>query len=174
MEQFKTILRYFFGVSFFLSVIGALGNSSYISALCFFCMGFICFPPTLNWLIEKYELQVETKHKYFALLTFYLLGFSTFNKNEAIANLQPPPQPNKLVSNNNSLFTKEEKVIEVPITKAKKGKKVKTVEYESEASGGGCSYNGHTLIVGRRGGCYYINSNGNKTYVDRGNCSGCY
>jgi hypothetical protein len=37
-----------------------------------------------------------------------------------------------------------------------------------------CRYNGHTLIVGRRGGCYYINSNGNKTYVDRSYCSGCY
>lgn len=27
-----------------------------------------------------------------------------------------------------------------------------------------------TYIRGPRGGCYYINSNGNKTYVDRSKC----
>jgi hypothetical protein len=27
-----------------------------------------------------------------------------------------------------------------------------------------------TYILGPRGGCYYINSNGNKTYVDRSLC----
>lgn len=31
-------------------------------------------------------------------------------------------------------------------------------------------YNGRQLYVGPRGGCYYINSNGNKTYVDRSFC----
>lgn len=28
------------------------------------------------------------------------------------------------------------------------------------------------LIRGKRGGCYYINRNGNKTYVDRSLCRG--
>ncbi len=32
-------------------------------------------------------------------------------------------------------------------------------------------YNGKQLYIGPKGGCYYINSNGNKTYVDRGYCS---
>lgn len=31
-------------------------------------------------------------------------------------------------------------------------------------------YNGRGLITGPKGGCYYINSNGNKTYVDRSYC----
>lgn len=31
-------------------------------------------------------------------------------------------------------------------------------------------YNGRQLYVGPRGGCYYINSNGNKSYVDRSYC----
>lgn len=30
---------------------------------------------------------------------------------------------------------------------------------------------GRTYIRGPRGGCYYINSNGNKTYVDRSLCN---
>jgi PKD repeat protein len=32
-------------------------------------------------------------------------------------------------------------------------------------------YNSNKLITGPKGGCYYINSNGNKTYVDRGLCN---
>ena len=31
-------------------------------------------------------------------------------------------------------------------------------------------YNSRQLYMGPKGGCYYINSNGNKTYVDRGQC----
>lgn len=31
--------------------------------------------------------------------------------------------------------------------------------------------NGRVYIRGPRGGCYYINSNGNKTYVDRSLCN---
>lgn len=33
------------------------------------------------------------------------------------------------------------------------------------------TYNGHTLFTGSKGGCYYKNSNGNKTYVDRSKCN---
>ena len=36
---------------------------------------------------------------------------------------------------------------------------------------GGCKYNGKSLYRGPEGGCYYINSNGNKTYVDRYHCN---
>ena len=36
-----------------------------------------------------------------------------------------------------------------------------------------CYHNGQRLYEGPRGGCYYINSNGNKTYVDRAECAGC-
>lgn len=28
-----------------------------------------------------------------------------------------------------------------------------------------------TLFVGPEGGCYYVNSNGNKSYVDRSDCN---
>lgn len=40
-------------------------------------------------------------------------------------------------------------------------------------SNGRCTYNGHTLYVGEKGGCYYLSSGGNKEYVDRSYCSGC-
>ena len=32
------------------------------------------------------------------------------------------------------------------------------------------TYNGNVLYTGPKGGCYYVNSNGNKTYVDRSLC----
>ena len=34
-----------------------------------------------------------------------------------------------------------------------------------------CKYNGHILHKGSQGGCYYINSSGNKQYVDRSLCN---
>lgn len=33
------------------------------------------------------------------------------------------------------------------------------------------THNGKELWTGPRGGCYYKNSNGNKTYVDRSECN---
>lgn len=33
------------------------------------------------------------------------------------------------------------------------------------------TYNGHQLYSGPKGGCYYINANNNKTYVDRSYCN---
>ncbi len=33
------------------------------------------------------------------------------------------------------------------------------------------TYNGNILYTGSQGGCYYKNSNGNKTYVDRSECN---
>ena len=43
-----------------------------------------------------------------------------------------------------------------------------------DSDSGGCPYNGHTLYVGEKGGCYYVNSSGNKEYVDKKYCSSCY
>lgn len=36
-----------------------------------------------------------------------------------------------------------------------------------------CYYNDRELYQGSQGGCYYWNSNGNKTYVDRSCCTNC-
>lgn len=33
------------------------------------------------------------------------------------------------------------------------------------------THNGNQLYKGPQGGCYYINSNGNKTYVDASECN---
>ena len=36
-----------------------------------------------------------------------------------------------------------------------------------------CTYNGHTLYTGEKGGCYYLSYSGNKEYVDKSYCRGC-
>lgn len=55
--------------------------------------------------------------------------------------------------------------------KKKKTKKRKARKSKSTANRG-CTYNGHTLYVGKRGGCYYM-AGSSKEYVDRSYCSGC-
>lgn len=40
----------------------------------------------------------------------------------------------------------------------------------SPSPSGNCGPSGARLEEGPRGGCYYINSNGNQTYVDRSCC----
>ncbi|WP_428740159.1 hypothetical protein [Tenacibaculum sp.] len=43
--------------------------------------------------------------------------------------------------------------------------------HEDSASEWKCgTHNGKTLWTGPKGGCYYYNSKGNKTYVDRSEC----
>ncbi|MFP3592165.1 hypothetical protein [Chryseobacterium sp. SIMBA_038] len=55
----------------------------------------------------------------------------------------------------------------------KKSRKSKTRSSRSSYSQSkGCTYNGHSLYVGERGGCYYMAGN-SKEYVDRSYCSGC-
>lgn len=42
-----------------------------------------------------------------------------------------------------------------------------------ESEPGYCTYNGHTLYIGEKGGCYYLSSGGNKEYVDKSYCRRC-
>lgn len=56
--------------------------------------------------------------------------------------------------------------------KKKKGKRSKKGRSSTASRNKGCTYNGHTLYVGKRGGCYFYAGN-SKEYVDRSYCSGC-
>jgi colicin import membrane protein len=46
-----------------------------------------------------------------------------------------------------------------------KTKTHKSHKMKSSSSNNGDYYNGHKIYTGPRGGRYYINSNGNKTYI---------
>lgn len=54
----------------------------------------------------------------------------------------------------------------------KKSKRSKKRKSSTASRNKECTYNGHTLYVGKRGGCYYMAGN-SKEYVDRSYCSGC-
>ncbi|WP_262152671.1 hypothetical protein [Chryseobacterium foetidum] len=54
--------------------------------------------------------------------------------------------------------------------KKKKSKSRKNTAKKTASKG--CTYNGYTLNVGPRGGCFYYSGN-SKEYVDRSYCSGC-
>jgi|GEM_PF-512229 hypothetical protein len=56
--------------------------------------------------------------------------------------------------------------------KSRKAKRSKAKSTKSYSQSRGCTYNGHSLSVGPRGGCYYY-SGSSKEYVDRSYCSGC-
>ncbi|WP_175621372.1 hypothetical protein [Chryseobacterium schmidteae] len=54
----------------------------------------------------------------------------------------------------------------------KKSKKSNQKRTTTASKSQDCTYNGRTLYVGERGGCYYYTGN-SKKYVDRSYCSGC-
>jgi hypothetical protein len=57
-----------------------------------------------------------------------------------------------------------------PATQSSQSSSERESSPRSRASGGAKSSASSGYIRGPRGGCYYINRNGNKTYVDRSNC----
>lgn len=75
---------------------------------------------------------------------------------------------NIFASTNNKTSTTE-----MSFSKGKKKKSKKSRTRKSTASKSrGCTFNGHTLYVGKRGGCYYMAGN-SKEYVSRKYCSSC-
>lgn len=79
--------------------------------------------------------------------------------------------PTTFAASTNSSTSKTEISVQKQKKKKKKSRKSKTRKSRSTANRG-CTYNGHTLYVGKRGGCYYYSGN-SKEYVDRSYCSGC-
>jgi len=54
---------------------------------------------------------------------------------------------------------------EIKIAKAKERERIRKEKREREIYEANNTYNGHVIHTGPRGGRYYINSNGNKTYI---------
>jgi len=76
--------------------------------------------------------------------------------------------PANFLAKENSL-TKTEFSNTKPKKKSKKSKKKRTTTASTSQN---CTYNGRTLYIGKRGGCYYYTGS-SKQYVDRSYCSGC-
>ena len=74
---------------------------------------------------------------------------------------------NIFASTNNTTSTTE-----MSFSKGKKKSKKSRTRKSTASRNRGCTYNGHTLYVGKRGGCYYMAGN-SKEYVNRSYCSSC-
>lgn len=61
---------------------------------------------------------------------------------------------------------------ELAVVQKKKKKSKNSKSTARKATSKDCTYNGHILTVGPRGGCYYYSGN-SKEYVDRSYCSSC-
>lgn len=77
--------------------------------------------------------------------------------------------PANFLAKENSAAAKTELSTTKPKKKSKKSKKKRST---TASRNKGCTYNGHTLFIGKRGGCYYMAGN-SKEYVDRSYCSNC-
>lgn len=80
--------------------------------------------------------------------------------------------PANFLAAENSATYKTEFSNTKPKKKSKKSKSAKKKRTTTASKSQDCTYNGHSLIVGPRGGCYYYTGN-SKQYVDRSYCSGC-
>lgn len=61
---------------------------------------------------------------------------------------------------------------ELSVVQKKKKKSKNRKNAAKKATSKGCTYNGHALTLGPRGGCYYYSGN-SKEYVDHSYCSSC-
>jgi hypothetical protein len=75
-------------------------------------------------------------------------------------------------SSSTEFLAKKGKKKKSGVKKNRKSKRSKARSSRSYSQSKGCTYNGHPLTLGPRGGCYYY-SGSSKEYVDRSNCSGC-
>ncbi|WP_261510435.1 hypothetical protein [Chryseobacterium paludis] len=81
--------------------------------------------------------------------------------------------PANISATANSAVSKTEFSTKKPKKKYKKSRSTKSRKSSrTYAKSKGCMYNGNSLNVGPRGGCYYY-SGSSKVYVDRSYCSGC-
>ncbi|MFZ4931594.1 hypothetical protein [Chryseobacterium sp. Mn2064] len=80
--------------------------------------------------------------------------------------------PAHLSAATTSVSTKELSAKKPKKSKSRKSKSRSSSYSNVYSSSRGCTYNGHTLYVGERGGCYYYTGS-SKKYVDRSYCSTC-
>lgn len=114
---------------------------------------------TLSDVTLSYLLQIQT----YSLDMFEVQGF----KNNVNGTLRI-----ELIYKEKSITTQDisSPFGDIKIRFNRKTKQADIVKYSPEEWPCGL-YNGQRLTTGPKGGCYYINSNNNKIYVDRGFCS---
>jgi hypothetical protein len=182
MKNLLLVLRWLFGVIFSCDVFIYTVQGFYICSFFFLIAAMICIPPVCTWVESKINYPLSRGGKYRLVIGSIIgaIAFIPYYVPE-LKNIKPEP-PKKVETYEIAKGVSPETKLQPKISEKKiKPKEVlKPIEpqininQDSDNNNDGCYYSGRRLHTGRRGGCFYYNRNGNKTYVDRSFCRNCY
>jgi len=72
-EKALVVAKWFFSITFFLAILGALSDKAYLSAIAFFLLGLLLFPPLKEFFVSKVPLLSNRLLK-FGLCFFLFIG----------------------------------------------------------------------------------------------------
>lgn len=171
-SELKLTLQWITGVICTMSGISILLTYP-ITSLGFFIMGFTCIPPIRSYIESKWiEAELTPAQRYIWVLVGYAIvttsGLTIQGQN--LSKLREIKESKTIRVRDTITVVKHDTII-------KTVKQTVTVVEKAQpsygSSGYGSSSRGYSqsgYIRGPRGGCYYINSRGNKVYVDRSLC----
>ncbi|MFN8304037.1 MAG: hypothetical protein U0U46_16235 [Saprospiraceae bacterium] len=191
-----TVVRFVLGGFLGLFAFVALCMGQFVTALFWGLSTLVLLPPGLKWIERRSGLRFKTWLKYVSVIGLYSVGASAFDAPK----IPKPADPKALapVVIRDTVFLRD--TVRMKDTTAttrpqKKARRARTPATPSnsfapapqpyttptqtapkkvrQSRPRGCTYNGHPLYVGSRGGCYYYTASGRKEYVDRSLCSGC-
>jgi hypothetical protein len=165
----KYYIKWFVGLVLMLASISMLSTGLFITALCYALGSIVCLPP-LSFLTNEWS----SGSKYLAFIVFMVSGlFSTPRGTivDPVRTIGTQAQSNILkkkfsshevdsILASDSIALKDS-VIPVTYTSKTTPSETRILRKQSDD---------RIYYRGPRGGCYYINGNGKKTYVDRSIC----
>lgn len=171
----KTVARWLFGVLFIQLALGGF-FSFFPAGIGFLVAGFVAIPPLCKWIEFKViKRPLVSWQKYVAVIGgfFYsIIIMAIFVKpdEENVPMSQSSILKDSAVAKVDTIVIHDTIEIEKPAPSRQVVAPSQPV-YSSPAPRQTESYSGGRIYyTGRRGGCYYINGNGNKVYVDRSYC----
>ncbi|MCA0234933.1 MAG: hypothetical protein LCH81_00970 [Bacteroidetes bacterium] len=185
----KTFIKYVAGIILALSALFSITLGSVAAFLIFAIGAIITIPPALEMIEKGAGFRLESTHKFLGVIGSILFG-SACLQNSVSPN---KPIPRKEFVRKDDTIVVHDTVFKEPTpTKKKKAKKqaAAPAQYFNESAAKptpqksvskstkkgrsnpktGRRYSSHTYYTGPRGGCYYINADGKKVYVDHSYC----
>lgn len=197
MKNLKVLIRWFIGILCLFMSFSSMILQSYTSGILFLSTALVLIPPVFAFIEETLNIQTKREVKYGLVLTGYVASMMTMNPKmpeqmsvteekrivtdtvkvivrDTIKTVVDEPKKAAVVGAKKAAVveTKKAAVVDktlssslVASTKEKSSTSTPKVQLKSKR--------GRTsqYITGPRGGCYYINANGKKTYVDHSYCN---
>lgn len=176
----KLTLQWIGGILFTMSGISILFTYP-MTSLGFLIIGFTCIPPLRELMESKWlKTQLTSAQRYIMVLIGYSIATTSglAIQGQNLNKLQEIKESKTVTIRDTVMVIKHDTIIKTmkeTVTIIEKVPKIyESTDYGAyQPSSYGSSSRSSTrsgYIRGPRGGCYYINSNGNKVYVDRSLC----